>query len=264
MRAFLFFALFGITLSGCAQYPHSPRATELWLHYGQGWISTFEKYLPLAEAGDPNFQNLIGFMMFFGEGVPMHRPEAHFWFHKAADQGHTTARRNLAIMHWLGIDVAQDLVEAKFYASLAGINDLDELARNTPARTTKDARNPHQEDRIAPHDTGRGESTYVIFCAGCHGLNGVAAFVGSPSFALGDRLQKSDAVLLASIRNGIGLMPDWGNKFSEERLLDVLVFVRTLERRYQNGIAQSIRGAPERYFLFGPMEDDDAAYRISY
>jgi cytochrome c6 len=167
-------------------------------------------------------------------------------------------------MHQLGIDVAKDHVEAKFYAALAGINDLDELAGNMPASTIRDARSPRQGNSIATHNTSRGESTYVIFCAGCHGLNGVAAFVGSPSFALGERLQKPDAVLLTSIRDGIGLMPDWGNKFSEERLLEVLFFVRTLEQLYQVGIAQSIRGAPERYFLFGPMEDDDAAYRISY
>jgi TPR repeat protein len=260
----LFFMFLSVVLSGCAHYPNSPRSTDLRLGYGQDWISTSEKYLPLAEAGDPEFQNLIGFMLYFGEGISMNRLEAHFWFHKAADHGHRAAQRNLAIMHWLGIDVSQDLEEAKFYAQLAGMNDLDEIVDNLPSKTGRGAHNFHQDNSIATRATERGESTYVSFCAGCHGLNGIAAYVGSPSFALGERLEKSDAVLLDSIRNGRGVMPDWGNKFTRQRLRDVLAFLRKLEQRYQNGIAQTLRDSPERYFLFSVMENDHSAHRMPF
>jgi hypothetical protein len=77
-------------------------------------------------------------------------------------------------------------------------------------------------------------------------------------------MQKPDAVLLRSIYQGTGVMPSWGDKFPEARLLDLLAFVRTLERQYQNGIAEGIRGAPGRFFLFGPMEEDTSAYRVSF
>jgi mono/diheme cytochrome c family protein len=117
---------------------------------------------------------------------------------------------------------------------------------------------------VAEHGRERGEATYTMFCAGCHGLNGIAAYIGSPSFALGERLQKPDATLLYSIYQGKGVMPSWGDKLSEDRLLDVLAFVRSLQRHYENGLAEGIRRAPGRYFLFGPMEEDDAAYRISF
>ena len=262
-RIHVLLALVSVALSACAQNPSPPRSTASGL-FGRSWVSTSKKYLPRAEAGDPEFQNLIGFMLFFGEGAAMNRSEAHVWFHKAADQGHVMAQRNLAIMHRLAIGVPQDLEEADFYARSAGIIDLGDLVATMPSSLRSGPREFKQDDPFEKPGEGRGESTYVAFCAGCHGLNGIAAYINSPSFAMGERLQKPDAVLLGSIRDGIGLMPNWGNKFSEERLLDVLAFVRSLEQRYKSGIAQAIRGAPKRYFLFGPMEYDDAAYRISY
>jgi mono/diheme cytochrome c family protein len=121
-----------------------------------------------------------------------------------------------------------------------------------------------QDHRAVGHDMERGEATYVTFCAGCHGLNGIATYIGSPSFALGERMQEPDTALLYSINQGKGVMPSWGDKFSERRLADVLDFVRTLQKQYEIGIAEGIRRAPGSYFLFGPMEDDDSAYRISF
>lgn len=194
----------------------------------------------------------------------MSRPGAHFWFHSAADQGHAQAQRNLAIMHRLGIGGPPDLEEANFYARSGGITDLDRLVAAMPSSLRNGMPEVEQDYLVAEHNMGRGEATYTAFCAGCHGLNGIAAYIGSPSFALGERLQKPDAVLLYSIYQGKGVMPSWGDKFSEDRLVDVLAFVRTLQKQYENGIAEGIRRAPGRYFLFGPMEDDDSAYRVSF
>jgi mono/diheme cytochrome c family protein len=256
-------ALIIVALSACAFDPPSSRETVSRI-YGPGWVSTYEKYLPQARAGDPEFQNLIGFMLFFGEGVSMNRPEAHFWFHSAADQGYALAQRNLAIMHRLGTGTPPDIKEAVFYARSAGITDLGRLVEAMPSSLRDGMREVEQDHRAAGHNTERGEATYTAFCAGCHGLNGIATYIGSPSFALGERLRKTDAELLYSIYQGKGVMPSWGDKFSEDRLLDVLAFVRTLRKQYENGIAEGIRRAPGRFFLFGPMEEDDSAYRISF
>lgn len=253
-------ALLCVALSACTQYPTSLQPTGFaW--YGRDQVSKSEQYMVLAQAGDPEFQNLIGFMLFFGEHLPMNRLEAHFWFHQSADQGHTTAQRNLAIMHMIGIGVPKDLEQAEFYANAAGTIDLHDLVERIHSSIRGGEQKSGHDDRFADQGQERGESTYATFCAGCHGLHGIAAYVGSPSFALGDRMEKPDAVLLDSIRNGKGMMPGWGNKFSAERLVEVFAFIRTLERRYQNGIAQTLRGPPGIYFLFGPMEKDHLAYR---
>ena len=109
-----------------------------------------------------------------------------------------------------------------------------------------------------------GETTFVTFCAGCHGLNGIAAYVDSPSFALGDRMEKPDAELIESVRNGKGVMPSWGDKLSDRQMRDVLGFVRSLEDQYEAGIVTGIRRAPGLYFLFGPMTRDPAAYQSDF
>ncbi len=109
-----------------------------------------------------------------------------------------------------------------------------------------------------------GEQTYVTFCAGCHGLNGIAAYAGAPSFALGDRMEKKDADLLHTIIHGHGVMPTWGSKLSEQSLANALRFIRTLPRQYENGIVQSLRAAPAFYFLFGPMSAEPVAYEADH
>ncbi|MFQ5565260.1 MAG: c-type cytochrome [Paracoccaceae bacterium] len=256
-------ALIIAALSACAFGPPYSRETVPRI-YGPGWISTYEKYLPRAQAGDPEFQNLIGFMLFFGEGAPVNRPVAHSWFHRAADQGYTLAQRNLAIMHGLGVDGPPDREEARVYARLAGITNLDRLVAAIPSSLRNGVRAFEKDAPGADHEMGRGEATYVTFCAGCHGLNGIVAYIGSPSFALGERMQKPDSLLLYSIMRGKGVMPGWGNKLPEGRLRDALAFARTLQTQYENGIAEGIRRAPARYFLFGPMEDDDSAYRVAF
>jgi mono/diheme cytochrome c family protein len=217
--------------------------------------------MPRAQAGDPEFQNLIGFMFFFGEGAPMDRPESHIWFHKAADQGHVLAQRNLALMHRLGLGVPRDLKEADFYARSAEMADLERLVADMPTSRRSSMRAVGR--RVTQQNLERGEATYAAFCAGCHGLNGIAAYIGSPSFALGDRLQKPDAILLYSIFQGKGVMPSWGDKLPHDRLVDTLAFARTLQTQYECGISAGIRRTPELYFLFGPMENNHAAHSNS-
>ena len=57
---------------------------------------------------------------------------------------------------------------------------------------------PHRYKRKR-YLTQVGEKLYITFCAGCHGFNDIAYYVNSPSFALGERLQKSDHELQKSI-----------------------------------------------------------------
>lgn len=218
--------------------------------------STFEKFLVRAEADDRDAQNLIGFMLFFGEGVPMDRVEAHYWFHRAADQGHAVAQFNLAIMHAIGQDAVADPVEAVAYYSQAKSLSVGErkviAGDDLPGRFKKELL-ALRSGKAAGFP--RGQARYEEFCAGCHGLNGVARYVVSPSFAIGERMDKTDQELLGSIADGRGIMPSWNEKLGEEERREILAYVRTLQDRFQTGIALSLRDTPARYFIFGPMQN---------
>ena len=219
--------------------------------------STFGKFFRLATAGDTKAQHLIGFMLYFGEGVQMDRAAAHHWFHLAADQGNANAQLNLAVMHYLGEGVRKDMEEAERYFRLAknstspSVNSSvrPEVPRTLAELAERAAMRPPNVDIL-------GGSTLAAFCAGCHGLNGIAAYVRAPSFALGERMDKGDDELFFTITHGHGTMPSWRDKLTDAALAEALQFVRTLPQQYQNGIAQVLRTPPALYFLFGPVSTD--------
>lgn len=186
--------------------------------------STFSKILVRAQSGHPESQNSVGYMLYHGEGVPMDRVRAQQWFARAAEQGNVHAQRNLAIMV-----PPNPAVLSAFMAD----SRLD--------RSTSD---------IAP-----GERIYLVFCSGCHGVNGIAAYEHSPSFAFGEQLDKSDAVLMRSLQEGTQGMPSWEGKLFHYELQEVLQFIRTLRERYEAGIGRPLRAEPGYYYLFGPMEE---------
>ena len=184
--------------------------------------STYSRVLARARSGDAESQNALGFMLFYGEGVAPDRIEAHLWFRRAAEQGNLRARRNLQAMAAFGPEV--------YAPSFSPV------------------------PREPAYDVPDAEHFYLKFCSGCHGVNGVAAYENSPSFAFAERLEKSDAVLMRSLLNGMQEMPGWEGKLPRETLHAILGFVRTLPARYDTGISGPLRAAPSRFYLFGPME----------
>jgi TPR repeat protein len=197
--------------------------TGTWDTAGPAIESTFRKILARAQSGDAESQNAVGYMLYHGEGVAMDRAQANLWFRRAAAQGNARAQRNLESVS----------------------------AGNRPAPSGSPAR-PEREPLRA--DASRGERLYMMFCAGCHGANGISAYENSPSFAFGEGFEKSDAVLMRKLREGSQEMPGWDGKFSRDELLAVMAFVRTLRAPYDAGVGQALRAAPGYYFLFGPME----------
>lgn len=75
-----------------------------------------------------------------------------------------------------------------------------------------------------------GEKIYETHCVSCHGRNGQPTLSGTPSFARGERLHLPDTVLLQSLQNGKGVCPAWRPLISDRDLLDVLAYIRTLQR----------------------------------
>lgn len=185
--------------------------------------STYHRMLAQARTGNAESQNAVGFMLYRGEGVARDPVAARLWFERASAQGNDRARRNLAFMN----AVEPSLAAAPPFAAKA-------LAR--PERTM-------------------GQAGYERFCSGCHGLEGIAAYENSPSFAFGERLQKPDAVLMRSIVDGVQEMPGWGGKLDVEELRQVLAHVRSLAARYEAGIGTPSSAPPSYVYLFGRMEE---------
>ena len=192
--------------------------------------TTYRKFLARAEAADTESQNLVGFMLFYGEGVRMDRTRARLWFERAAAQGNARAQGNLAMLNSMD-------------ASEFGI-DFEQIPSHA-----------------RPQNSLPGQTLYEKFCAGCHGFNGISAYVHSPSFALGEALGKGDAELMRSLLRGKGEMPGWDDKLPRDQLHDVLSFVRTLQAKYALGIGHTLSSAPPRFYLFGPMESTHRDYR---
>ena len=96
-----------------------------------------------------------------------------------------------------------------------------------------------------------GEKIYLSFCGGCHGFNGIAWYVNSPSFALRERLQKSDEELAYSIKNGIGAMPSWEYMLKAEYMDALIKFLRTLPETYESGLIGELRH-PDLFMRFRP------------
>jgi len=82
----------------------------------------------------------------------------------------------------------------------------------------------------AAEAAGSGAEIYRMHCARCHGFDGVPDLPGTPSFARGEGLLKSDQALIEAIRRGIGTMPGFDDQIENEDLIDVLFYIRTFER----------------------------------
>lgn len=67
-------------------------------------------------------------------------------------------------------------------------------------------------------------------CKTCHGVEGTPIFPGVPSFLRGERMDKADGVLLISIMNGTAFMPPFKGIISNSDGLDLIAFVRTLQK----------------------------------
>jgi TPR repeat protein len=215
--------------------------------------TTFERARLEAKNGDPEFQNMVGFMRYHGEGIDRDVMQAHQWFHLSATNGHPTGKINDEFLHvQLNLDsngIPKDnktYMHSELYGQHEFVFDAPEYSK-LPGPETDNA-------------IFRGRRVYSRFCAGCHGLNGIAAFVDSPSFALNERLEKPDEELIRSVSNGIGQMPSWGGRLQYREVQDVVTFIRSLGKSYQFGIERPLNPHPAYYFLFGSMTEDHSAF----
>lgn len=79
-------------------------------------------------------------------------------------------------------------------------------------------------------NTAAGAEVYVQYCRGCHGLDGRGTSAGAPDFTRGQGLMSGDAVIVRNLRGGGRGMPSYEGLLREQQLLDVVAYLRTLQR----------------------------------
>jgi cytochrome c6 len=77
-------------------------------------------------------------------------------------------------------------------------------------------------------DMIKGGELYAEHCASCHGASGISVMLNAPNFAKNESLLQPDPVLLTSIKNGKNAMPAYQGILNDQDILDVIVYLRTL------------------------------------
>jgi len=79
-------------------------------------------------------------------------------------------------------------------------------------------------------DPTKGGELYAVHCADCHGASGISIMPDAPNFARNESLMKPDRHLLISINKGNNAMPSYQGILSDQDILDVIAYLRTLNQ----------------------------------
>lgn len=219
------------------------------------YVAAYRQLAPLATDDNPEIQNFVGFMLYYGQGIEADQRRAHDLFHQAATSGSRDAYVNLGVVHSIGaVGVPVDYREAlDAFAKAALMDDVESVVGESAT-----ARIPIPDQfetlvRVEAEGGAKGREVFLRFCGGCHGFNGFALFPLAPSFAMGERLMQPDAVLMQSILNGKNLMPSWGDKLEHGLLEQALAYLRVLAVRSGFGQLPSADNTPpEQFYIFDP------------
>lgn len=108
MRVFLMFIIVGAMPSfGWADFLAGEDA-----YLREDYDRALEEWRPLAERGNVEAQNMLGYMYRYGQGLSQDFEQARYWYRLAADQGHARAQNNLGAMYRQGLGVPQDYKQA--------------------------------------------------------------------------------------------------------------------------------------------------------
>jgi cytochrome c6 len=77
-------------------------------------------------------------------------------------------------------------------------------------------------------DMIKGAELYAEHCVSCHGVSGINVMPGVPNFTQTDSLLKPDSLILPSIKNGKNAMPAYEGILTDQGILDVIAYLRTL------------------------------------
>jgi len=111
---------------------------EAWAAYQQGDYETALRLMkPLAEQGDADAQNNLGYMYENGNGVPQDYAEAVKWYRLAAEQGDAASQYRLGQIYLQGLGLPKDTVQAQMWMEIAAAHGR--AAPSAQERTTIDS-----------------------------------------------------------------------------------------------------------------------------
>lgn len=90
------------------------------------YATALRAWLPLAESGNAQAQNNVGYMYEEGLGVPQNYLLAMNWYRQAADNELAQAQHNMGMLYYHGYGVAQNLEEAFRWFKMAANQELAE------------------------------------------------------------------------------------------------------------------------------------------
>jgi cytochrome c6 len=79
-------------------------------------------------------------------------------------------------------------------------------------------------------NVAEGQRIYQMHCISCHGVNGESVIPNAPNFARRERLMQPDMSLMMSIKAGKMTMPSFNGILRDQQILDVIAYLRTLQR----------------------------------
>lgn len=77
-------------------------------------------------------------------------------------------------------------------------------------------------------DVNNGRKIYQQNCSICHGADGNSTMANAANFKRGEGLFQSDQSLLKRIQNGNRACPAYRGILSEQKIFDVIAYIRTL------------------------------------
>ncbi len=88
--------------------------------------SNYDRWIPKAEAGDPEYQCIVANCLLYGNGVEKSIQKAIEWYTKAVDQGNVSAMNSLAFIYSKGEDIKKDPKKAaELYLKAATLGNSD-------------------------------------------------------------------------------------------------------------------------------------------
>lgn len=79
-------------------------------------------------------------------------------------------------------------------------------------------------------DAAKGAQLYSMHCTSCHGRSGIPVMPGSPNFTRAEGLLQPDLAIMQAIRSGKNAMPGYAGILRDNEILDVIAYMRTLQR----------------------------------
>ena len=77
-------------------------------------------------------------------------------------------------------------------------------------------------------DINNGQKIYQSYCVMCHGISGKSVMAGAAEFNRGEGLFRSDHSLLERIKSGKNACPAYLGILTEQKIFDVIAYIRTL------------------------------------